>query len=155
MFWPPTRGIWKEVAGHGYAFRAYADANGVTARLRKQMKVTNRRKGSEVISKEVIAQSSSKTMRITAATMLSRKGVPIAEIIAMLEHPSEEVTRRYIENYDALNEKNCRRKSEKANLTQNAKVKYRVQGLFWERSGTDMRDGGNTTQQVSTSGARY
>ena len=96
MFWPPTRGIWKEVAGHGYAVRAYADANGVTARLRKQMKVTNRRKGSEVISKEVIAQSSSKTMRITAATMLSRKGVPIAEITAMLEHSSEKMTRRYI-----------------------------------------------------------
>jgi hypothetical protein len=56
LFWPPVRGIWKEAAGMGYAVRAYADANGVTARLRKQMKVTNERKGSEVIARDVIAQ---------------------------------------------------------------------------------------------------
>eukprot|EP00966_Prymnesium_polylepis_P039832 924514-Prymnesium_polylepis.1 len=41
-------------------------------------------------------------MRITTATVLSRKGVPMAEITAMLEHSSEEMTRRHIENYDAL-----------------------------------------------------
>jgi hypothetical protein len=102
MYWPPVRGIYKEAAGKGYAVRAFADANGVTARVRKQMKLTNHRKGAEVISTEVIARTSSKTMRITAATMLSRKGVPMPEIVEMLEHENEEMTRRYIENYEAL-----------------------------------------------------
>ena len=102
MVWPPMAGIYKEVAGMGYAVHAYADANGVTARLRKQMKVTNQRKGSDMIAPDVIAKTSSKTLRITMCTVLSRKGVPIEEVSEMAEHSSVEMTKKYIENYDAL-----------------------------------------------------
>ena len=102
MVWPPMAGIYKEVAGMGYAVHAYADANGVTARLRKQMKVTNQRKGSDMIAPDVIAKTSSKTLRITMCTVLSRKGVPLDEVSAMAEHSSVEMTKKYIENYDAL-----------------------------------------------------
>ena len=102
MYWPPVRGIWKEVEGMGYAVHAYGDANGITYRLRKQMKVTNQRKGSDVIAPDVIAKTSSKTLRITMCTVLSRKGVPLEEVSAMAEHSSVEMTKKYIENYDAL-----------------------------------------------------
>ena len=102
MLWPPMRGIYKEVADMGYAVHAYADANGVTSRLRKQMKITNQRKGSEVIAPDVIVKTSSKTLRITMCTVLSRKGVPIEEVSEMAEHSSVEMTKKYIENYDAL-----------------------------------------------------
>ena len=101
MFWPAPRGLWVEKEG-GYAVFAWATANGVTHRFRKQLRLTNRRAGKEVISEAEIAQSSSKTFRITMATLLARYGVPMAEIVEMGEWEDEEMARRYIELQDAL-----------------------------------------------------
>lgn len=81
MYWPPMRGHYFEVAGLGYAVHAWATAAGVTYRMRKLMRTVNVRAGEERIPEAEIAKLSSKSHRIAMATLLARKGVPMAEIV--------------------------------------------------------------------------
>jgi hypothetical protein len=102
--WPPVRGLWVEVRvdGQNYIVHAWANASGVTHRMRKQARTTNQRSDEEVIPQEMIKKWSSKSHRITMITLLTRKGVPIEEVSAMADHESVEMTQRYIESLDAL-----------------------------------------------------
>ena len=94
---PPCAGVYFEVPGTGYAVHAWANAQGVTHRLRQAMKVANRRLGEERIPESDIAQISSKSQRIAMATLMKRKGVPDAEIVEMGKWEDEEMMRTYIE----------------------------------------------------------
>ena len=84
MLWPPMRGRYFEVAGLGYAVHAWANAKGVTHRMRRLMRTVNARAGEELIPPAEINKLSSKSHRIAMATLLARKGVPMAEIVEMV-----------------------------------------------------------------------
>ena len=107
--WPPSRGFWTEVRvdGKNYIVHAWANAFGVTHRMRKQAHATNSRLSSEESSEKAIPEAtikswSSKSHRITCITLLTRKGVPLEEVQQMVDHDDPEMTRRYIESLDPL-----------------------------------------------------
>jgi hypothetical protein len=64
----------------GYAAHAYADANGVTMRLRQQMKLTNQRKGSTVIAPEVISQVRCGGEGHSRGTAVAERCVVVADV---------------------------------------------------------------------------
>jgi len=96
---PPCRGVWFEVGNEGYAVHAWANAAGVTYRMRQLMRTVNRRAGEgvELIPESTIKKLSSKSHRIAMATLMLRNGVPASEIVALGEWGSEEMMRRYVE----------------------------------------------------------
>jgi len=99
---PPPRGVWFEVAGKGYAVHAHGAAAGMTWRMRKLMYKTNRRAGKEVISQDYIKKTSTRSLRIAMATILKRKGVPMAEIVENGEWEDEPMARTYIRSMAPL-----------------------------------------------------
>mgnify|MGYP006092253039 CR=1 FL=1 len=94
---PPCAGVYFEVPGTGYAVHAWADARGVTHRMRQAMRTANRRLGEERIPESEIAQISSKSLRIAMATLMKRKGVPDDEIVEMGQWEDAEMMRTYLE----------------------------------------------------------
>jgi hypothetical protein len=107
--WPPVRGFWAEVRvdGKNYIVHAWANANGVTRRMRRQANATNARLSSGESSEKAIPEAtikrwSSKSHRVTCITLLIRKGVPLDEVQLMVDHDDPEMTRRYIESLDPL-----------------------------------------------------
>ena len=95
--WPLERGTWFEVAGTRCALRAWADANGETRRLKQQLLRAGERAGVEVD----VSKISSKTLRRTMATVLSKK-VSMAELVALGDWSSEAMARRYIETLNVF-----------------------------------------------------
>ena len=90
--WPPERGCWFEVAGTGYALRAWATATGDTTRLRKLLLRGAKREGVDVD----VSKITSKTLRRTMATVLSKK-VSMSELVQIGGWTSEAMARKYIE----------------------------------------------------------
>ena len=88
--WPLERGTWFEVPGTRCALRAWADANGETCRLKQQLLRAGKREGVDVD----VSKVTSKTLRRTMATVLSKK-VSMAELVALGEWSSEAMARRY------------------------------------------------------------
>ena len=70
---PRVGGTWFEVPKTGFAIRVWSDAVGVTRRLQKQLKVTNKRAGYEVMPPADIKRVSSKVLRRRMATKLTRR----------------------------------------------------------------------------------
>ena len=102
--WPPPRGMWCEVRvdGQNYFVHAWANAAGVTHRMRKQGRATNARSGKEVVPKAVLKSWTSKVHRVTMATLLTRKGVPLPEVQRQGDWDSPEMCEAYIRLIDAL-----------------------------------------------------
>jgi hypothetical protein len=57
---PRVRGTWFEVPKTGKMVRVWADATGVSRRLQKQLKKTNKRAGREVVAPSIIKKMTSK-----------------------------------------------------------------------------------------------
>lgn len=93
QFYPPVRGHWFEIAGSGYAARAWAESRGVTAHLRKQLGRVSERSDTEVGNLQKVT---SKTMRRTFATVMNKK-ISMPELCSIAEWSSEAMARRYIE----------------------------------------------------------
>ena len=94
QYYPPMRGIWYEVARTGVATRAWASANGVTMHLHKQLLRASRRTDLELRD---IDKVSSKSMRRTMATIMTRRGVTSAELVGIGDWSTEAMARRYVE----------------------------------------------------------
>jgi integrase len=95
--WPPERGCWFEVAGTGYALRAWATATGDTTRLRKLLLRGAKREGVDVD----VSKITSKTLRRTMATVLSKK-VSMSELVQIGGWTSEAMARKYIETLNVF-----------------------------------------------------
>ena len=98
---PPVRGTWFEVPQTGCAIRVWSDAIGVSRRLQKQLRKTNKRAGYEVMAPALIKKVTSKSMRRTMATKLTRlMGLDAA--VEMGEWSSRAMAKLYVEEADAL-----------------------------------------------------
>ena len=100
-FRPPPRGVWFVVPRKGYAVFAWASAAGVTHRMRKLMRKANARGEEEVVPLKTI-ELSSRSLRIAMATLLSREGVPMDEIVENGEWEDEAMCRTYVRTLDPL-----------------------------------------------------
>ena len=101
-FRPPPRGVWFVVPRKGYAVFAWASAAGVTHRMRKLMRKANARGEEEVVPLKTIEKLSSRSLRIAMATLLSREGVPMDEIVENGEWEDEAMCRTYVRTLDPL-----------------------------------------------------
>ena len=101
-FRPPPRGVWFVVPGKGYAVFAWASAAGVTHRMRKLLRKANARSEVEVVPEKTIEKLSSRSVRIGMATLLSRNGVPMEEIVANGEWEDEAMCRTYVRSHAPL-----------------------------------------------------
>jgi len=101
-FRPPPRGVWFVVPRKGYAVFAWASAAGVTHRMRKLMHKANARGEEEVVPLKTIEKLSSRSLRIAMATLLSREGVPMDEIVENGEWEDEAMCRTYVRTLDPL-----------------------------------------------------
>ena len=101
-FRPPPRGVWFVVPGKGYAVFAWASAAGVTHRMRKLMRKANARGEVEVVPPKTIEKLSSRSLRISMATLLSHEGVSMDEIVENGEWEDEAMCRTYVRTLDPL-----------------------------------------------------
>tara|TARA_B110001452_G_scaffold267342_1_gene276849 strand:- start:1957 stop:4386 length:2430 start_codon:yes stop_codon:yes gene_type:complete len=99
---PPMRGVWFEIAGKGYAVRAWATAEGVTWRMRKQLRKTNVRKGEVVIDEATIQRLSSRSLRIAIATILSRADAPEVAMAENGDWANVSQAYTYVRSYEPL-----------------------------------------------------
>ena len=101
-FRPMVRGVWFVPPGKGYAAFAWASATGVTHRIRMLMRTVNKRAGKEEIPAGIIERLSSRSLRITMATLLSQRGVPIEEVVENGEWEDVDMCRTYIRSLEPL-----------------------------------------------------
>ena len=81
--------------------RAWASANRVTGRLRKQLRLTNKREGHTVVRGADICRMSSKVLRRKMATKLTRL-IGLHAAVEMGEWSSEAVAKLYVDEADVL-----------------------------------------------------
>ena len=98
---PACRGVWFEVEGEGYAVHAWAHAAGVSYRMQKQMFASYQCTvwRGEVCGRahtELIPKLTSKSHRITMATLMLRAGVPAEEVTALGPWEDEAMMRTYV-----------------------------------------------------------
>jgi len=101
-FHPLLRGVWFVPRGTEYAVFAWASATGVTHRVRKLMRMANARGEKEEIPTVIIERLSSRSLRITMATLLSQRGVPIEEVVENGEWEDVDMCRTYIRSLEPL-----------------------------------------------------
>ena len=65
----------------GYAVRAWASCDEVTARMRKLLRLRNRQARTELVPEGTIKKLGSKSCRVGMATTGRREGVPMPEIV--------------------------------------------------------------------------
>ena len=93
---PPRRGTYFEVPKSGKAIRAWAHSTGATQQLRRQLRLTNKRAGREVMAPDKIKKVTSKVIRRRMATLITRT-LGIDAAVAMGEWSSRKMAKLYID----------------------------------------------------------
>jgi len=96
---PPRRGTYFEVPKSGKAIRAWAHSTGATQQLRRQLRLTNKRAGREVMAPDKIKKVTSKVIRRRMATLITRT-LGIDAAVAMGEWSSRKMAKLYIDELD-------------------------------------------------------